>query len=179
MIPDAMGDESSTGQSGEPVLQTQDSGIPGEALRPDRPKLQRQWEFEDPAVVESRRRWRRALAWAVAIIAVLVLGGLWVRSGADERARHRVYNAAVVADLLRLARAQDEFREATGRYGSLPDLGVRFISSQGVRVRVHRFDSTGWNASAWHLRTSRVCRITVGSGPATVADQPSGDPVCR
>ena len=150
-----------------------------EDVTPDRPKLERQWEFEDPAAVEMRRFRRRTLAWVAAIAAVMFLGGFWVQSGADERARNRVFRAAVAADLARLVDAQDEFRDANGRFGSLADLGVAFISSQGVRLRVHRADSSGWNASAWHLRTSRTCTITVGSGPAAVADRPSGEPVCR
>jgi hypothetical protein len=150
-----------------------------EDLTPNRPKLERQWEFEDPAAVEMRRLRRRIIAWATAIAAVVFLGGLWVQSGADERARNRTYHTAVRADLVRLVDAQDEFRDENGRFGSLADLGVGFISSQGVRLRIHRADSNGWNASAWHLRTSRVCTITVGSGPAAVADLPSGEPVCR
>jgi hypothetical protein len=150
-----------------------------EDLTPDRPKLRREWEFEDPAAVEMRRLRRRTLAWVTAIAAVVFLGGLWIRSGAEERARNRVYRIAVAADLDRLVNAQDEFRDEHGRFGSLADIGVGFISSQGVRLRIHRADSNGWNASAWHLRTSRVCTITVGSGPAAVADLPSGEPVCR
>jgi len=107
------------------------------------------------------------------------MGGLWVWSGADERARNRAYHTVVEADLVRLMSAQDEFRNVNGRFGSLADLGVAFVSSQGVRVRIHQADSNGWNAGAWHLRTSRVCTVTVGSGPAAVSDNPSGEPICR
>jgi hypothetical protein len=150
-----------------------------EDLKPDRPKLQRQWEFQDPAAVEMRRLRNRTFAWATAIVAVVALGGLWVRGGADERARNRAYRTVVEADLVRLVDAQDEFLSENGRFGSLTDLGVGFISSQGVRVRIHQADGAGWNASAWHLRTSRICTITVGSGPAAVSDHPSGEPICR
>jgi hypothetical protein len=148
-------------------------------LTPDRPKLQQQWEFEDPAAVEMRRVRRRALAWVTAIAAVVFLSGLWVQSGADERATNRAYHAAVAADLVRLVTAQDAFRDQHGRFGSLADLGVAFVSSQGVRVRIHGADTNGWNASAWHLRTTRICTITVGTGPAAVADRPGGEPTCR
>lgn len=145
----------------------------------DRPRLRRKWQLEDPAAAAARGRWRRTFFWTGAIAAVVVAGGIWIQSGADQRAQRRVYRSAVEQDLLRLAEAQEAFHTARGRYGSLAELGIRYVSSQGVRVRVTESDSTGWNAAAWHLRTRRECTISVGIGPAAIPNRPSGEIACQ
>ncbi len=144
----------------------------------DRPRLKRKWLFEDPD--SPRLLFRpRFVMWVSVIALVGVLGGLWVRGGAEARARTRVFRGAVEADLTRLEAVQDAYFSEQGRFASLDELGTRYITSQGVRVRIHRADSTGWTASAWHLLTSRICTLTVARPAAVQAEPPDGEPICR
>ncbi len=138
----------------------------------DRPRLERRWLFENSNSPGPLLR-RRLVTWVSVIGLVGVLGGLWVRGGAEARARTRVFRGAVEADLARLEAVQNAYFSERGRFASLDELGTRYISSQGVRVRIHRVDSTGWTASAWHLLTSRICTLTVARQAA------EGEPICR
>ena len=122
-----------------------------------RPK--REFLLEDPAWAARRARRRRWLAWSavgtVVVVALGVTGSVVIR----ERARHAAARMQVTRDLQRLAAAQVDFHRATGRFGSLEDLGIRFVPSQGVRVRVGRADSAGWLARGVHGRVDVVCSI--------------------
>jgi len=121
----------------------------------------------------------RLVTWVSVIALVVVLGGLWIRGGAEARARTRVFRSAVEADLTRLEAIQDAYFSERGRFASLDELGTRYISSQGIRVRIHRADSTGWTASAWHLLTSRICTVTVARRAAVHAEPQDGKSICR
>ena len=145
----------------------------------DRPRHKRKWLFEDLDLSRLRLLRRRFVTWVSVIALVGVLGGLWVRGGAEARARTRVFRGAVEADLTRLEAIQDAYFSERGRFASLDELGTRYISSQGVRVRMHRADSTGWTASAWHLLTSRICTLTVARRAAVHAEPQDGKPICR
>ena len=141
------------------------------------PKLERKWEFEDPAGVERRLLRRQVMVWIAAVSVLVMLGGVWVRTSAGERARNRAYRAAVEADMARMIAAQQGHFGTQGRFASLEDLGIDFISSQGVRVRVDNPDSTSWSGAAWHLRISYTCAITIGS--PNNPDQAGPEPSCR
>ena len=145
----------------------------------DRPKLHAQWEFDDPVLVGRRRQLRRFLGRLIVLVTLSTAVTVWVASGADDRALRRTYDAAIGADLLRLVEAQAAFFETSDRYGRLDELGARYISSQGVRVRILAADEYGWSATAWHLRTSRTCAITSGTGAATLPEQLPDVADCR
>ncbi len=145
----------------------------------DRPRHRRKWRFGDPDPPRLRLLLRRFVMWVAGMVLVAALGGLWVWGSAEARARTRVFRGAVEADLTRLAAVQDAYFSERGRFASLDELGARYISSQGVRVRIHRADSTGWTGSAWHLLTSRICTLTVASRATTGADTQGDQPVCR
>lgn len=145
----------------------------------DRPRHKGKWLFENPDSPRLRLLRLRFVTWVSVIALVGVLGGLWVRGGAEARARTRVFRGAVEADLTRLEAIQDAYFSERGRFASLDELGTRYISSQGVRVRIHRADSTGWTASAWHLLTSRICTLTVARRAAVHAEPQDGKPICR
>ncbi len=145
----------------------------------DRPRHKRKWLFDDPDSPRLRLLRPRFVTWVSVIALVGVLGGVWVRGGAEARARTRVFRGAVEADLTRLEAIQDAYFSERGRFASLDELGTRYISSQGVRVRIHRADSTGWTASAWHLLTSRICTLTVAGRAAVHAEPQDGKPICR
>ncbi len=145
----------------------------------DRPRHKRKWLFENPDSPRPPILRRRLATWISVIALVGVLGGLWVRGGAEARARTRAFHGAVEADLTRLEAIQDAYFSQRGRFASLDELGTRYISSQGVRVRIHRADSTGWTASAWHLLTSRICTLTVARRAAVHAVPQDGKPICR
>lgn len=145
----------------------------------DRPRHKRKWLFEGPGSLRLHLLRPRFVTWVSVIALVGVLGGLWVGGGAEARARTRVFRDAVEADLTRLEAIQDAYFSERGRFASLDELGTRYISSQGVRVRIHRADSTGWTASAWHLLTSRICTLTVARR-ATLHPEPQGGKIiCR
>ncbi len=145
----------------------------------DRPRHKRKWLFENPDPPRLRLLGRRFVMWVTGIVLVAALGGLWVRGSAEARARTRVFRGAVEADLTRLEAVQDAYFSERGRFASLDELGARYISSQGVRVRIHRADSTGWTGSAWHLLTSRICTLTVAGRATAEADTQGGEPICR
>ncbi len=145
----------------------------------DRPRHRRKWLFGDPDPPRRRLFLRRLVMWVAGVVLVAALGGLWVRGSAEARARTRVFRGAVEADLTRLEAVQDAYFSERGRFASLDELGARYISSQGVRVRIHRADSTGWTGSAWHLLTSRICTLTVARRATTGADAQGDLPVCR
>ncbi len=145
----------------------------------DRPRHKRKWLLEDPDSPRLRLLRRRFVTWVSVIALVGVLGGLWVRGGDEARARTRVFRGAVEADLTRLEAVQNAYFSERGRFASLDELGTRYISSQGVRVRIYRADTTGWTASAWHLLTSRICTLTVARPAAVQAEPPDGEPICR
>ena len=145
----------------------------------DRPRHKRKWLFQGPDSRRLRLLRPRFVTWVSVIALVGVLGGVWVRGGAEARARTRVFRGAVEADLTRLEAIQDAYFSERGRFASLDELGTRYISSQGVRVRIHRADSTGWTASAWHLLTSRICTLTVARRAAVQAESQDGEPICR
>ncbi len=146
----------------------------------DRPRHRRKWLFGDPDPPRLRLLLRRFVMWVAGMVLVAALGGLWVWGSAEARARTRVFRGAVEADLTRLEAVQDAYFSERGRFASLDELGTRYLSSQGVRVRIHRADSTGWTGSAWHLLTSRICTLTVARRPAVQAE-PGGrsEPICR
>ena len=145
----------------------------------DRPRHKRKWLFEGPGSPRLRLLRPRFVTWVSVIALVGVLGGLWVGGGAQARARTRVFRGAVEADLTRLEPIQDAYFSERGRFASLDELGTRYISSQGVRVRIHRADSTGWTASAWHLLTSRICTLTVARRAALHPEPQGGKIICR
>ncbi len=148
--------------------------------RSDRPRQKRKWLFDNPDSPRLRRFRRRFVMWVAGMVLVAALGGLWVWGSAEARARTRVFRGAVEADLTRLEAVQDAYFSERGRFASLDELGARYISSQGVRVRIHRADSTGWTGSAWHLLTSRICTLTVAKLVTTGADtQQGGEPICK
>ena len=145
----------------------------------DRPRLKRNWLFEDPDSPRFRLRRRRFIMWVAGIVLVAALGGFWFRGGAEARARTSVFRGAVEADLTRLKAIQDAYFSERGRFASLDELGTRYISLQGVRVRIHRADSAGWTATAWHLLTSRICTMTVATRAAVDVEPQNGLPICR
>ena len=145
----------------------------------DRPRHKRKWLFEGADSPRLRLLRPRFVTWVSVIALVGVLGGLWVRGGAEARARTRVFRGAVEADLTRLEAIQDAHFSQRGWFASLDELGTRYISSQGVRVRIHRADSAGWTASAWHLLTARICTLTVARQAAVHAKPQDGKPICR
>ncbi|MCZ6917200.1 MAG: hypothetical protein O7I93_10520 [Gemmatimonadetes bacterium] len=147
--------------------------------RADRPKLHVDWEFEDPVLTRRRRQVRRFLGRLTALVALSTAVTVWVASGADERAQRRGYDAAVESDLMRLVEVQAAFFETNGRYGRLDELGARYISSQGVRVRILAADAQGWSATAWHLLTSRSCSLGSGRAAVTLPEQTPDTPECR
>ena len=142
----------------------------------DRSRPKRRWLFENPDSPRLPVFRRRLVTWISVIGLVGVWGGLWIRGSAEARARTRVFRDAVEADLTRLEEVQDAYFSERGRFASLDELGTRYISSQGVRVRIHRADSTGWTASAWHLLTSRICTLTVAR---RAAEPEEGEPICQ
>lgn len=141
----------------------------------DRPKLQRKWEFDDPAVVEKMLLRRQILSWVAVVGLVVALGGTWVKISAEERARNLAYRAAVEADIGRLVTAQQAYFDTNARFASLEDLGIDYISGQGVRVAIHQADRSGWSASAWHLRISYACAITISMPLDPEWDPPKPD----
>ena len=145
----------------------------------DQPRHRRKWLFGDPDPPRLRLLLRRFVIWVAGMVLVAALGGLWVRSSAEARARTRVFRGAVEADLTRLEAVQDAYFSERGRFALLDELRTRYISSQGVRVRIHRADSTGWTGSAWHLLTSRICTLTVARQAAVQAESQDGEPICR
>lgn len=146
---------------------------------PDRPKLQRRWEFDDPAAVASRMRWRRRIGTAAVLTAAGLIVWGWLQSTAVDRMRGRAYATAVEADLTRLRDIQVAYHESQSRYATLEDLGPRFISSQGVGLRILGADSAGWHATAWHLQRRFTCTISGGVGPGALPDLTPGVPDCR
>ena len=146
----------------------------------DRQRHKRKWLFGNPDPPRLRLLLRRFVMWVAGMVLVAALGGLWVWGSAEARARTRVFRGAVEADLTRLEAVQNAYFSERGRFASLDELGARYISSQGVRVRIHRADSTGWTGSAWHLLTSRICTLTVAKLVAAGADtQQGGEPICK
>ena len=143
----------------------------------DRPKLQRRWEFDDPAVGEARLLRRQILSWVAVLGLVVALGGTWVNISAEERAKNRGYRAAVDADTDRLITAQQAYFDTHARFASLDDLGMDYISGQGVRVAIQQADGNGWSGTAWHLRISYSCNITISIPPDPERDPPTPD--CR
>lgn len=138
----------------------------------ERPWLQKPWEFDDPTVVQGRLLHKRILTWVTAVAVLVALGGTMVRMTAEERARDRAYRAAVETDLSRLAAVQQGYYEANARYASLDDLGIDYISSQGVRARIDNADANGWSAGVWHLRTSYTCTIAITVPPRANREPP-------
>ena len=145
--------------------------------QPERPWLQKQWEFDDPTVAQGRLLRKQILAWVTAVAVLVALGGTLMRTSAEERARDRAYRAAVAADLSRLVAAQQSYYEANARYASLDDLGIDYISSQGVRVRIDDANANGWSAGVWHTQTSYTCTIAITMPPNPDGELPEAD--CR
>ncbi len=145
--------------------------------QPERPWLQRRWEFDGPTVVQARLPRQQILVWVTVVAVLLALGGTLVLMTAEERARNGAYGAAVEADLSRLVAAQQSYYDANARYASLGDLGIDYISSQGVRVRIDNADANGWRAGVWHIRTSYTCTIAFTVAPNAAREPPEAD--CR
>ncbi len=145
--------------------------------QPERPWSQRRWEFDDPTALRARLLRNRILVWVTAVAILVALGGTIVHMTAEERARNRAYRAAVEADLSRLVTTQQSYYDANARYASLDDLGIDYISSQGVRVRIDNTDANGWSASVWHMRTSYTCTVAIMMTPNPDRELPEAD--CR
>ena len=145
--------------------------------QPERAWLQKRWEFDDPTVSQARLLRKQILVWVAAVAVLVALGGTLVRMTAEERARNGAYRAAVEADLSRLVAVQQSYYEANARYASLDDLGMDYISSQGVRVRIANANANGWSAGVWHLRTSYTCTVAITILPNPDRELPEAD--CR
>ena len=145
--------------------------------QPERAWLHRRWEFDDLTVLQARLLRKQILVWVAAVVVLLALGGTLVRMTAEERARNGAYRAAVAADLSRLVVVQQSYYEANARYASLDDLGIDYISSQGVRVRIDHANANGWSAGVWHMRTSYTCTVAITMPPTPDGELPEAD--CR
>ena len=143
----------------------------------ERAWLQRRWEFDDPTVSRAKLLRKQILVWATAVAALVALGGTLVRMTAEGRARNGAYRAAVEADLSRLVAVQQNYYEANARYASLDELGIDYISSQGVRVRIDNANANGWSAGVWHMRTSYTCTVNITMLPNLDREPPQAD--CR
>ena len=146
-------------------------------LQPERAWLQRRWEFDDPTVLQTRVLRKQILVWVTAVAVLLAMGGTLVHMTAEERARNGAYRAAVEADLSRLVAVQQSYYEANARYASLDDLGIDYVSSQGVRVRIDNANANGWSAGVWHMRTSYTCTVAITMLPNPDRELPETD--CR
>jgi hypothetical protein len=113
------------------------------------------------------------------IIATVVTATVAVTNyRATERSREASYVATLTSDLRSLAAVQEGYHAINTTYATTEDLGVDYMPSQGVIVRVLAADGWGWHAIASHTRTGTFCTITVGVGPATIDGQQEGEPRC-
>jgi hypothetical protein len=123
-----------------------------------RPKLQQPFLLDDPnrsARVARLRRIARLIAIAAATaLAASVLITVAVVQWHQDRAHVQVLRD----DLTRLIEAEQVYRETTGAFGDLDDLGANFVPSQAVWVDLQLSGST-WRAAARHERVDVMCWV--------------------
>jgi hypothetical protein len=135
--------------------------------------------FEEEPLPKKSRGCGHLFIHVPLLLAVLVTAGVTAtRYRATERSREAAYVATLTSDLRSLAAAQEGYHAVNATYGTIEDLGVGYLPSQGVTVRVIAANGRGWHAVASHIRTETFCTITVGTGLATIDGQAAGEPTC-
>ncbi len=111
---------------------------------------------------------------ALAAVALLALGIACRELSPEERAAKG--RATMIADLLRLARAESLYYAGrgtfTGNLDALRERGRPFRASGDVRLYITRADSGGWRAVASSVWTEDVCHLSRSApSPRGVAEQ--------
>lgn len=105
----------------------------------------------------------------VVIVIISILAAISIpRFGA---AREQAFISAMQSDLRNL-QASQELYYSTHAYVYASTLAeLEFTASEGVQLTLAG-DADGWSASATHPGTDVVCDLYVGTGTATVAQNP-------
>lgn len=101
----------------------------------------------------------------IAILAAIAIPQLF---GTKERS----FVAAMRSDLRNLQTAQEAYYVDYLQYsGSTGNLGVLYLTSPNVAVKIDSASQSGWGATASHASTPIVCKVAVTRSN-------SGNPIC-
>ena len=101
-----------------------------------------------------------------------------VPPGTTAPTRANAYVAAMKSDLRNLVVSQEMYFADNTTYAQTVSELRDFYTSAGVTITINAASGIGWNGTARHERSRRVCTISLGGGPAAVEGVPSGVPIC-
>lgn len=142
-------------------------------------KPPREFLLRDPDEEPRKAQRRRIAAAIVTLMLTIAIGTTTVRYLNAQRLISTSYRMWMIDDLERLVDVQSAFHDEHGRYATDGELGVDYVPSQAVHVSIEAADSSGWYATATHLRTTERCFVTFGTGSAAIRNVPSSRPTCR
>ncbi len=116
---------------------------------------------------------------APVLIPVLACGVLYyftVHLG-HRHGHERAYTAAMRSDLRNLVTAEESYFADNVTY-TTSLTNMLFTPSTGVTITIGAVSSIGWNATARHNATTRVCGIYIGAAATPVRGATEGEPKC-
>lgn len=125
------------------------------------PKPPRPFLLRDPEEAPRRARFRRRLLAVLAAGVLVIAGTVAGQAAADRWRMRRSYEEWMTRDLERLQNVQERYREVAGSFGTVADIGPAFVPSQGVHVTIRDVSSSGWTATATHVRSRTACHLDV------------------
>jgi len=118
----------------------------------------------------------------VELLVVILIVGILAAVGVAKFAstKDRAFLTTMKADLRNLATAQEAFLHDQGTYygGPLPDAGLAFAPSTAVSLSLAGVTQSGWQATATHSQTTRVCAIFQGTASPVYPATKEGVPAC-
>ena len=109
----------------------------------------------------------------IVVVIIGILAAIAIPKFANTK--EKAYIASMKSDLRNLITAQEAyFSDNNSNYASSTGaMGTNFHASSGVTVTLGSVTNTGWQATATHTSTPRVCTITLGGGATN-----EGEPLC-
>ena len=110
----------------------------------------------------------------IVVVIIGILAAIAIPKFANTK--EKAYIASMKSDLRNLVTAQEAyFSDNNSNYaGSTTNLGTNYKPSTGVTVTINSAGSTGWDATAVHGSTTKICALTLGGGSTN-----EGVPLCQ
>ena len=124
--------------------------------------------------MKSQKKGFTLIELLIVVVIIGILAAIAIPKFANTK--EKAYIASMKSDLRNLVTAQEAyFSDNNSNYAAnFGALGTNFKPSTGVTVTVQNATATGWDATATHGSTTKVCTLTLGGGSTN-----EGVPLCQ
>ena len=124
--------------------------------------------------MSSMRKGFTLIELLIVVVIIGILAAIAIPKFANTK--EKAYIASMKSDLRNLVTAQEAyFSDNNSNYAAnFGALGTNFKPSTGVTVTVQNATATGWDATATHGSTTKICTLTLGGGSTS-----EGIPLCQ